>query len=167
MAFISVEPRVIEQAIADTSTTQKHPLGTRIRAVDTTLGEGEFIYLKGVGSTVVGSVVTYNNSAGTTTLAGATALAGLQLAVAMSANVANQYGWYQVKGPAYLKKNATTKVAPGAKVYLAGSGVVTGTLSTGKAVVGGVCIEAATVPSATTLVLMQLDHCAQEGDAVQ
>src|SRR5574341_1310928 len=84
------------QPIADTSAVQKHPLGTRVRAVDPTYGEGEFIYLKGVASTVVGSAVSYDQKNGTTTLAVA-ATRG-PIAIAMSANVAAQYGWYAVAG---------------------------------------------------------------------
>lgn len=167
MAYQSIESRVVEQAIADTSATAKHPLGTRIRAHDTTYGEGEFIYLEGVASTVVGSLVTYDQVTSSTTLATATANAGLPLAVAMSACTADLYGWYQVKGAAVIKKTAT-KVSPLAKVYLSGTaGRVMGTLDTGMAVWGGVCIDDATVASATSTVTVQLDACHQEGSAAQ
>ena len=102
MAFKSINPRVGVQDIADTSTTQNHPLGTRVQAQDPTYGVGEFIYLAGVASTVVGSWVTFNQDDGTTTLLAANAIG--PVAVAMSANVANQYGWYQIygKNPAAL-----------------------------------------------------------------
>jgi hypothetical protein len=57
--FKKVQPGLIGgQAISDTSTTAKHPLGTIVQAKDlasTDYGVGEFIYL-GVASTVVGSV---------------------------------------------------------------------------------------------------------------
>lgn len=86
------------QAIADTSTTQKHPLGTIVRATDPTYGEGEFIYLSGVASTVVGSWVTVHEDGFTTTLLAANDIG--RVAVSMSINVANQYGWYQISGKA-------------------------------------------------------------------
>ena len=54
------------QAIADTSTTQRHPLGTIVNAYDPTYGAGEFIYLLGVANTVVGSAATYNADGFTT-----------------------------------------------------------------------------------------------------
>lgn len=113
MTFVSVEARSGVQAIADTSTVQNHALGTTVRAVDETYGEGEFVYLKGAASTVVGSVVIFDQKAATTTLA----VAGSRgpAAVAMSANVANQYGWYQVSGSAVAK--AATVVA-GASPYV-------------------------------------------------
>ena len=98
MAYVSIEQFVVEQAIADTSATQKHPLGLIIRAKDPTYGVGEFIYLKGVASTAVGSWVTYNMDDGSTALLAANAIA--PVAVSMSANVASQYGWYQIHGKA-------------------------------------------------------------------
>ena len=89
------------QPIANTETTKEHVLGTRVRAIDPTYGEGEFIYLAGVASTVVGSVVTYNPDDHTTALLVANAIG--PVAVAMSINVANQYGWYQIYGKAVGK----------------------------------------------------------------
>lgn len=72
-------------------TEQKHPLGTR--AVD---GDGnEYIYLKGVASTVAGSWVSFDEAHLTTLLV---ANAKGRVAVAMAAIVADSYGWYQVYG---------------------------------------------------------------------
>lgn len=86
------------QPVATTSTVQNHPLGMRAKGVDATDGEGEFIYLKGVVSTAVGSWVTYRQDDNTTILLVADA-AG-PVGVAMSANVAAGYGWYQICGKA-------------------------------------------------------------------
>jgi hypothetical protein len=102
------------QPIATTDTTQNHPLGTIVTANDPTYGAGEFIYLAGVASTAVGSWVTYNVDDGSTTLASANAIG--PLAVAMSANVASQYGWYQIQGKAVGK--ALTGFVDNANVYL-------------------------------------------------
>ena len=102
--FKSMEAYMNPQAIGTTSTTQKLPLGTIIRAKDddsTDYGVGEFIYLLGVASTVVGSVVLYRQDNGATVLASANAVG--PLAVSMSANVANQYGWYQISGKGAAK----------------------------------------------------------------
>lgn len=92
------------QGIQETSTTANHPLGTRIIAKDfgtNQNGPGEFIYLKGVASTALGSWVTYNLDDGTTDLLAANAIG--PVAIAMSANVADQYGWYQLAGKAVGK----------------------------------------------------------------
>lgn len=102
------------QAIADTSTTQNHPLGTIVGAKDPTYGAGEFIYLKGVASTAVGHVVTYDAATFQTALASIAAGVGRPVAVAMSANVASQYGWYQISGVAVVKKASATSFAAAA-----------------------------------------------------
>jgi hypothetical protein len=59
------------QSIADTSTTQLQVLGTIVQANDvasTAYGAGQFIYLAGVASTVLGSWVTFNQDDNTTAL---------------------------------------------------------------------------------------------------
>lgn len=114
MAFFPTDPLAGTQPIANTETTQKHPLGLIVSAVDPIYGGGEFIYLKGVASTVVGSMVDYDLNAATTTLSPATAGTG-SVAVAMSANVANQYGWYQIAGIAAVK--APNAMVVGADVF--------------------------------------------------
>lgn len=101
MAYVVQGQEAGVQRIADTSTTQNHPLGKIVQAVDATRGSGEFIYLLGVASTAVGSVVTYNADSYATTLLAANAVGSV--AVAMSANVASQYGWYQISGKASAK----------------------------------------------------------------
>lgn len=95
MAFLPTESFAVPQAIADTSTTQLLPLGTVVRAWDTTYGGGEFIYLKGVASTAVGSAVVWDNTYQTTLTVAASRG---PVALSMSANVASQYGWYQIYG---------------------------------------------------------------------
>jgi hypothetical protein len=104
------------QPIDQTSTTQKHALGTRIRATDPTYGEAEFIYLKGVASTVVGSHVVIQ--AGFTTVLTTLTTYG-NIAVAMAANVANQFGWYCVAGVVPGKAAAT--VVANAQAQLTGT----------------------------------------------
>lgn len=113
MAYVVTEDKVIPQAIADTSSTKLVPLGTRIKAVDSTYGEGEFIYLAGVASTAIGDLVIFDQYAGTTTRA----VAGSRgpAAVAISANVASSYGWYQIAGAAVVKAGT---VAANGNVYL-------------------------------------------------
>lgn len=105
MAFTITENAIGWQRIADTSTVQNHPLGTIVRATDPTYGAGEFIYLKGVASTAIGSWVTYNMDDGSTALLAANAIG--PVGVAMSANVASQYGWYQISGKAVGKALAS------------------------------------------------------------
>lgn len=113
MAYTVAANMLLGQNIADTSTTQKHELGLIVEAKDPTYGVGEFIYLLGAASTAVGSWVTYDQDGNTTTLLAANAIG--PVAVAMSANVANQYGWYQISGKAIGK--ALTGFVDNANVY--------------------------------------------------
>jgi hypothetical protein len=98
MAYTIENTIVGNQPIAVTDTVQNHALGRIVSAAHPVYGDGEFIYLKGLASTVVGSWVTYNADDYTTTLLAANAIG--PVAVAMSANVASQYGWYQIQGKA-------------------------------------------------------------------
>ena len=101
MAFVINTPIAGAQAIDVTDTVQRHPNGTIVRATDPTYGAGEFIYLKGVASTAVGSWVLYNPDDFSTTLLAANDIG--PVAVAMSANVASQWGWYMIQGKAVGK----------------------------------------------------------------
>lgn len=114
MAFKITDPLVGAQPIAYSDTTQNHLLGTIVRAEDPTYGAGEFIYLKGVASTVVGSMVDFDPYLATTALSPATGGVG-PVAVSMSANVANQFGWYQIAGVAAVK--APNAMTAGADVF--------------------------------------------------
>lgn len=101
MSWHPIEHEVGLQPIDETSTTQRHRLGKIVRATSATYGDGEFIYLAGVASTVVGSAVHYNMDDGSTTLAVADGIGSVGFA--MSINVASQYGWYQIQGKAVGK----------------------------------------------------------------
>jgi hypothetical protein len=158
MAFNPVESYVVEQAIADTSTTLKHPLGTVVRAVDPTYGMGEFIYLLGVASTEVGLVVKYNATTYQTAVVTATAVQAVPVAVAMSANVAGQYGWYQISGNAVVKKTAVA-VTPQVTLFIsATAGRVKVLASAGLQVVGARSANLATIASGTSTVVVTVDR---------
>ena len=120
MAYAFTSHHVGAQPISETSTTQRHNIGERLTAYDPTYGEAEFIYLKGVASTVVGDTVIFDQYANTTKRA----VAGDRgpVAIAMSANVASQYGWYQITGAAVVK--AGTVAAAGACYLTATAGTL-------------------------------------------
>ncbi len=96
--FIIQDALVGAQPINTVSSTQQHPLGTTVKAFDPTYGGGEFVYLKGVANTAIGSWVTYNLDDGSTALLAANAIG--PVAVAMCATVVSTYGWYQIQGKA-------------------------------------------------------------------
>jgi hypothetical protein len=141
------------QQIATTSTTQLHALGTIVKGVDPTYGEGEFIYLLGVASTAVGSIVCWNATTYQTVLGVTTERVPRPLAVAMSANVAAQYGWYQISGVAVAAKLATTSFAAGAAFAVAstGSGTAIATAS-GNEVQGALVAAVASAATGRTTV---------------
>lgn len=157
MAFFVTSGVVGSQKIADTSTTQLHPLGTIVRAKDATLGEGEFIYLLGVASTVVGSIVNYDG-AGFQTALDTAAVTGPSrpLAVAMSANVASQYGWYQISGLAVATKANTVSFADGAGLGSA-SGLAVA-VATGTVLQGAVVRTVASAKSDVTTVAIAINR---------
>ena len=164
MAFRITSNLVGCQPIADTSATQLHPLGTIVTAVDPTYGAGEFVYLKGVASTVVGSVVSWNATTYQTVLGVAAEKIPRPLAVAMSANVANQYGWYQVSGVAVAAKLATVCVVAGAAFAVAstGSGVVIASAS-GNEVQGGIIAATASAATGRTSVQVSIQRPTMQG----
>ena len=162
MAYVVTSGPAGHQRIADTSTTQNHPLGTIVRAVDPTYGEGEFIYLKGVASTAVGSLVTYNTSSFATTLAAVGANKPQPIAVAMSANVASQYGWYQISGVAVMKKTCTVSLAANAAVGVLTAGLVAGTGS-GKEIQGALVAAVASATAGRTTVQVVINRPTMQG----
>lgn len=100
MAYTMINPIAGAQPIDEIAETQSpvHPLGQIVDAYDPDLGFGEFVYLKGVVNTVLGSAVHFNRSDGTTTLAVANGIG--PVAFAMGASVANTFAWYQITGKA-------------------------------------------------------------------
>ena len=158
MAY-SVSTLAGAQPIANTETTQKHPLGTIVRGWDATYGEGEFIYLLGVASTAIGSVVTFDPITYLTTLSAVGGNIPRPIAISMSANVASQYGWYQISGVAVCKKTCTVSLAAGAAVAVLTTGLIAGTGS-GKEIQGA-CVAAvasATAGRTTVSVMIARPH---------
>lgn len=143
------------QALDVTSTERKHPLGTIVRGNDPTYGQGEFIYLQGIASTVVGSIVNYD--ANWVTALHTSALDKPRpLAVAMSANVASQYGWYQIAGQAIVSKSAALSLAAGDGIGAAsGAAVVVATGS----ILNGMCVaEIASAATGVTTVRVMINR---------
>lgn len=163
MAYRFVDGRIGAQPIAETSTTQNHPLGTVVRAVDPTYGEGEFIYLLGVASTVVGSIVNYRGSTWATALGYVGENRASPMGVAMSANVASQYGWYQIGGQAVAAKACTVSFAAGAAVAVgSSSGLAVATLS-GQELQGAIVSAVASATAGRTSVTLLLNRPHSQG----
>lgn len=129
-------------------TTLLYPLGTKVKARDvgtTAYGDGEFIYLEGVASTVRGSVV-FITSALATTLVVARSCG--TVAVALGANAAaSSYGWYQISGKGVAACDTTSDATP---LYIDGTaGRVDDAAVAGDQVIG---MRAASADDTSTLV---------------
>jgi hypothetical protein len=116
----------------DIHTTQSNPFGTKARGVD----GSEWVYLKGVASTVAGSVVTFDE-AGLTTLIVANAIGPVGVAGA-ALDAATKFGWYCVRSASGGISVATDAgVVDNAKVYIDGTaGRVDDTVVAGDQVMG-------------------------------
>ena len=150
------------QAIADTSTTQQHQLGMIVRAYDATFGIGEFIYLKGVASTAVGSIVSYNTVSFTTVLCPVGNNRSRPVAISMSANVASQWGWYQISGIAVAAKTCTICLVASGVVGVLTIGLVAGTAS-GKELRGVIVAATASAAAGRTSVRLTINRPHQQG----
>lgn len=168
MAWVPVDTRLGVQPIANTSTTKQHDIGTIIRAVDPTLGFGEFIYLKGSAGVVAGLMCYYTDNAAAdsvklTTTSGVVD-GGSDLCVAMAATTAALYGWFQITGQATVLKTAT-KIDPAStfKVYLsATAGRVMPTSVAGRQVIGARFPAVTTVTTTTSTCIVTLNRPTQK-----
>jgi len=161
MAY-TISDLVGAQAIAETSTVANHPLGFVVKGVDPTYGPAEFIYLLGVASTTVGSPVTYSLSTYQTALAPVGTNKPEPIAVAMSANVASQYGWYQISGQAVVAKSSATSLAAGAAVGVKTIGFIAATGS-GKELQGALVAAVASAASGRTTVRVMINRPHMQG----
>lgn len=175
MAYTFDEPKAGLLQIANTDTgvtmangtsaipTPPAVLGMVCRAFDPTYGEGEFILLLGVASTVVGSLVTYNTTTYQTALSPNTANLAQPVAVAMSANTAGLFGWYQIEGLAVVKKTAVAVNANVAVYQSATTGRIMPTAASGKQLLGARSANLATVASGVSTVIVSINRPHMQG----
>jgi hypothetical protein len=158
-------PATVETVGSTVITNKLVPLGTVVRAVDPTYGEGEFIRLIGVASTVVGSLVKYNATTHQTALLSVTngKNKGVPVAVAMSACVANEHGWYQISGLAVIKKT-TVAVTPQVPIFISATdGRLKVLASAGQQVLGAQTANLATVVTTTSTVVVAINRPHTQG----
>ena len=170
MAYIFTEPRAglpaitshaapaaVETVGSTAITDILVPLGTVAKAVDPTYGEGTFIRLLGVGSTVVGSLVTFNATTHQTALSPTTGNNAGPVAVAMSACVAGEHGWYQIRGLAVIKKTGVA-VSPQVAIFVsATAGKIKVAASAGLQVLGARTANLTTVVTTTSTVVVAIN----------
>lgn len=127
--------------LTDVDTAARNTVGTR--QFDD--AGNEFIYLQGIGSTVIGSCVTFGLSASSAYLT-ALSVTGVKgpVAFAMAAVLATQFGWYQIYGLGSALFNGSA--VAGAMLYSASTGKVDDAVVSGDQIDGA--IVAATVTGA-------------------
>lgn len=165
MAYYFVGPTVVKNpsAVTSASTAPVVPPGTERNAVDSVLGAATFKYMKGCASAAAGIMVVFKTSLSGVNSSSAspnTVSTGRPVGVAMAAVPSATYGWFQITGNAIIKKNAT-KVSPLAKVYqssTAGRIAGTGVSSAGKLILNAIATPSATVASATSTVIVQINR---------
>lgn len=132
--------------------------GMIISGRDPTYGGAEFILLLGVGSTAVGSVVVYNQTTFQTALAPVGTNLPQPIAIAMSANGAGTWGWYQIAGIAVAAKSqGSASIASNAAVGVQTIGVLT-VSSTATEVEGALAAVLATASATTVQVVINRPH---------
>ena len=131
--------------------------GQIVKGIDPTYGMGEFILLKGVASTAVGSLVTFNTVNYTTALCPSTANLGQPVAVSMSANTSSSnWSWYQIEGVAVVAKSANT-LASNVAIGIGSAGKV-GTSASGKQILGARTANSTVSATTTCLLILNRPH---------
>lgn len=133
--FASLSPVLGSQPFNDwfaPDTTQRHPLGVVIPAVDPFWGQGEFMYIKSNDAILKGSSVAWDEVYQGVLLPSAVTQ-GFPFGIAMAPMASGTYGWIQLRGRAVIKTNAT--VAADGVLAIAAAGIL-GATATGKQVLG-------------------------------
>lgn len=152
------------------SVTYEPQIGEIRKAWDSTLGAGEFIYLKIPASTTlsVGTLVywTYGYAAVVLPALATSKNTLWQVAVSMNAVASSssvQYGWFQIQGQGTVLKTAVA-VTPYVPLYASGTaGRVKVLTSAGGQIVGMRSANAATVTSTTSTVVVFLNRPQMQG----
>lgn len=165
MTYKLASPFIGAPEITAHDTTAKVPLGTIVKAKDDTYGEGEFIYLLGVASTVAGALVKYNATTYQTALISVTngKNKGVPVAVAMAATVAGEYGWYQISGNAVMKKTGVA-VTPQVPIFISATdGRIKVLASAGQQILGAQTANLTTVVTTTSTVVVTINRPSTQG----
>ena len=133
--FAAISPTMGTQPFNDwfvPDTTQRHPLGMSVTAVDPFWGAGRFMYVASNAAILKGSVVMWDETF-TASLLPSTVTQGFAWGVAMAPIPSGSFGWIQLEGRAVYKTNAT--VAADGVLAIAAAGIL-GATATGKQVLG-------------------------------
>jgi len=113
-------------------TTQRHPVGLQVTAVDPFWGAGKFMYVESGAAILKGSLVVWDETF-TAALMPSAVTQGFPWGVAMAPMASGTFGWIQLEGRVVYKTNAT--VAADGVVAIAAAGIL-GATATGKQLIG-------------------------------
>lgn len=150
MAFLTGSIPVVGNP-GDVHTSARNPLGTRAMGSDKT----EYIYLKGVASTAIGSWVVYDELFETILLDTDLVDQG-DVAIASAAVVASNWGWYAIKG-ASVQGLALTALGDNAIVFATSTGGSIDDTDTGVGYVHG-ALSRSVVNETTFLATFQISY---------
>jgi len=166
MAYKSADTYIGTQDLATVDTVKRVPLGTVVRCVDPTYGEGSAIYLSIPTSTAIaaGLIVYASASLAATSLpavstskkTGRSVYVALAAVTSDSANT--QYAWFLKKGITATLKTAIVVAADSAIYISATAGRFYLTASAGAQIIGARSANAASVTTTTSTVLVQIDN---------
>lgn len=145
--FQPIDGHIGMQAIEVNSTTQQHPLGLTIKAVDTAstdYGVGEFMYATGLASVAVGECVKLEAHTFIVKLAVANDVG--QIGFAMAATVADEFGWFQIKGRA-VSLSAASNADNAAQYLTATPGTIDDAVVAGDRIHNCVSVSAVDTPT--------------------
>lgn len=117
-------------------TTQKHELGLEVEAMDPFWGYGVFRYVKSNGTLLKGSLVCIGTAPTfLATLTPSTINLGQPVGVCVSPMATGVFGWVQTVGNAIYILSATAAADAAVGIHTA-AGSLTGTIVTGKGIIG-------------------------------
>lgn len=112
--YVSIDPMIGVEDLTTIGTTQLWPLGTIIKARDTSAstayGDVEMMYLKGGTNVAARSVVTIASDF-TTVLIAARAIGAVAVSIG-AVDATTKYGWFVVKGKAAAASDGVTTALP-------------------------------------------------------
>lgn len=113
-------------------TTQRHPLGLMLNAVDPFWRGGTFMYVTSATTIVKGAICAWEENL-VAIACPSTALQGFPVGILMAPLITGQFGWLQLSG--YAPVTATNTIAADTAFAIVAAGSA-GTLAAGKQVVG-------------------------------
>lgn len=173
MSYKSADTYIGSQDLATVDTIQRVPLGTQIKCVDPTYGEGQAVYLKIPTSTAIaaGLIVYADASLQAVSLPAVSTSkkTGRSVYVALAAVSSNatsaQYAWFLKKGITAVLKTAIQVTLDQPLYISATAGRFYLTASAGAQIIGARTVNTTTIATTTSTVLVQIDTPKVQGYA--